>query len=153
MNQHLPHLMKPVVFLMVVIVFLVFSSCSAGNKAGKAERSEADHVLLLATKQLGDSFMVDFNRSGNLILFKSHSLADPTVPYYTVSFFVYDLQTDMVVYEGSVARGEVEWYEERVIKVSEIPGIVMPDEEVSTHTWLYDLDKKTKKSLGSSEKF
>jgi hypothetical protein len=131
----------------------VFSSCSAGNKAGKAERSEADHVLLLATKQLGDSFMVDFNRSGNLILFKSHSLADPTVPYYTVSFFVYDLQTDMVVYEGSVARGEVEWYEERVIKISEIPGIVMPDEEVSTHTWLYDLDKKTKKSLGSSEKF
>jgi hypothetical protein len=138
---------------MAVIVFLVFNSCSAGNKTGSAERPAADHVLLLATKQLGDSFMVDFNRSGNLILFKSHSLADPTVPHYTVRFFVYDLQADMVVYEGSVARGEVEWYEERKIKVSEIPGIIMPDEEVSTHTWLYDIDTKTKKSLGSSEKF
>lgn len=70
---------------------------------------------------------------------------DPSRPALTppLNFFIYDLRSDEIVYEASLANGTVEWLNDTQIVVKTLPGIV-PKESVEQkqtlpYGFIYDL--------------
>lgn len=135
-------------------LFLCFSfACKTGNKTSKSEMNEASPFHLLAKKELGDRFVVEFNETGKFVLCKSEFLPDPSVSHYTVKFFIYDVEKEEIIYQDVVPRGEVAWHGSQEVIVSSVPGIIMPDSEVISNTYLYHIVSGKKTTLGSTEKF
>ena len=147
--KHYPYIIS-VLFAML----LSFSfACKTGHKSSKGEKSEISPFHLLAKKELGDKFTVEFNETGKFALCKSEFLPDPSVSHYTVKYFVYDIDREEIIFQEVIPRGEVEWYNGLKIKVSSVPGIIMPDAEVISNTYIYDIVSGKKTTLGSTEKF
>ena len=140
-------------FALPALLLMFSSACKTGNKASKMDVNETPAFHLVAKNELGDRFMVEFNESGKFVLCKSEFLPDPSVSHYTVKFFIYDVEKDEVIYRDVVPRGEVEWHGGEEIKISSVPGIIMPDAEVISNTYLYHIVTGKKKTLGSTEKF
>lgn len=141
-------------FIALATVFFLFSlACKTGNKTSKSDMVETSPFHLMAKKELGDKFIVEFNETGDFVLCKSEFLPDPSVSHYTVKFIIYDVEKGEIIYQDVVARGEVEWHNSQEVKISAIPGIIMPDAEVISNTYLYHIITGKKKTLGSTEKF
>jgi hypothetical protein len=138
---------------LATVLFLFSPACKTGNKTSKSAMSEAFPFHLVAKKELGDRFMVEFNETGNFVLCRSEFLPDPSVSHYTVKFFIYDVERGEIIYQDVVPRGEVEWHNNQEIRISSVPGIIMPDAEVISNTYLYHIVTGKKKTLGSTEKF
>lgn len=141
------------VIIFLVLFYGLLGSCKSGNKSMKTGMNETEQYQILASQHLGEKYVVEFNESGKLVLCKSGFLPDPSVAHYHVKFFVFDKDKQEIIYQDVIPRGEVVWFNNNTLKVSTIPGIVMPDEEVISNTYLYDLVKKQRTTLGSTEKF
>jgi hypothetical protein len=138
--------------LIILLVFMA-AMCKPGNKAMKQDYRENEPFHLLAKKELGDQFSVEFNEDGRYVLCKSSAQPDPSVSHFTVKFFVMDSKSGEILYSDNLVRGEIEWQDSQTLRISNIPGIIMPDAEVISNTYLYDLVTKKKTTLGSTEKF
>lgn len=144
---------KSLKITLILLLVLMTAMCKPGNKTTKQDLKVHEPFHLLAKKELGEKFSVEFNEDGRFVLCKSSAQPDPSVSHFTVKFFVMDSESGEVLYSDNLARGEIEWHDTQTVRISTIPGIIMPDAEVISNTYLYDLVTKKKTTLGSTEKF
>ncbi len=143
--------MRSGIFILLLLALL--SACKSGNKTPRQDLPTAGSFHLLAKNELGDKFTVEFSEDGRFLLCKSSLQPDPLVSHYTVKFFVMDAGSGEILFRETVARGEIVWHNAHTIRVSYIQGIIMPDAEIISNTYLYDLVTNKKTTLGSTEKF
>ena len=138
--------MVPVsIFSLFISIYLacLFFSCSFLKNNSAKELSE-DKYQKIAEEKYKHDIIYTFNQSKSYVLCKKFVKPSPKMHQSSVSFFVYDLEKDKIVYEKSVDNGKVKWANDSKLKISIIPGIISGDEDMRNYNYLYDIKKQKK---------
>jgi hypothetical protein len=98
----------------------------------------------LATEKLGNSFTRSANESSTFLLYykkeekKNH-------PHTTLSYFVYSLEKEEIVFEEKLFDTEVRWIDDQNIEIQIKPEVISSDDE----TTKYFINVFTKEKLNS----
>lgn len=138
---------------LIFLLVLVTTMCKPANKTIKQDLITPEPFHLVAKHELGDRFTVEFNEDGRFVLCKSALQPDLSVSHYTVKFFVMDTKTEEILFRETIARGEVEWHDTHSVRISSIPGIIIPDAEIISNTYLLDIVTGKKITIGSTERY
>ncbi|MBI5471906.1 MAG: hypothetical protein HY961_06130 [Ignavibacteriae bacterium] len=115
-----------------VSIALVSLLCGCASVKGTQEKGNA-----LAAKRLGADFVATPNSEQRYILYvKEEKPRQGTQP---LSFFVYSMRADSVIYERTLESGTVRWHNATTLAITRIPGNITGDETSEQFTELYDL--------------
>ncbi len=137
----------------LVLLWLILVSCKPGERLGEPGERYAEPLHIIAKKELGDKFVVEFNKPGTFVLCKNDNLPEEKENFYSLKFFVYDIAKNEIIYMDSIPRGEVFWYSDQTIKIISIPKNIFPGEPLISNTYLFDIISGEITTLGSSEIF
>jgi len=104
---------------------------------------------VLANQKLHSNIHYRFNEDRSLVLCISQAKPTPQIIHPPLRFFIYDVAAEKVVFEDSLANGEVKWLDSHRIAVRTIPGIVRV-EELAGQVSGYIFDTKTGKKVKQS---
>ena len=140
--------MKHIKLLFLALLTFSFECSSSEETSEKTETSQInkektvtiEKYAELAKDKFGDNFSIQMNSDKTFVLCsnvpKSIKDNEPTA----VSYFIYDLKNEKIVFEESIPDGNVSWLNEHQIKVTIIPGIVKRDDEGGSNTeYIYDV--------------
>jgi hypothetical protein len=103
----------------------------------------------VARRKYGDrvEFVFDNSRSYVICVAGEDKSRSP-FPRFSrrLTFFVYDLASEQIVFEESIENASVSWEEDTLLKVSVTPGIVQM-EEPKEYGYLYDVVARQKLPL------
>lgn len=126
----------------VAAFFLVLLSVLMGTCASSQDVSinQEPRYLTEAATRYGKTAFIDTyeNDAGTYILVAHHLKPTPEQPLPMVSFFVYDLETDRVVFAETNIKGDVAWEDNRFLKVEITPGTVPGGEQVQQPVYYID---------------
>jgi hypothetical protein len=92
-------------FLLVLVFFVV--ACSSVQKAQR--RPKVTQIEHLALEQFGYNYYTKANDSGSHILvFKKYKKMEDLMA--TIRFFIYDLETNSIIFQDDLKAGTVKWY-------------------------------------------
>lgn len=147
------HLSKIILFFILLSALLTLSfECSSSEETSE-KTVTIEKYTELAKDKFGDNFATQMNSDKTYVLCSNvpKSIRDngPTA----VSYFIYDLKNDKIVFEESIPDGNVSWLNEHQIKVTIIPGIVKGDDKEggSKTGYIYDVIQM-KKIFNSDQK-
>ncbi|MFW5760559.1 MAG: hypothetical protein ACOCXH_06235 [Cyclobacteriaceae bacterium] len=87
---------------------------------------------------------MSLNETQKYVLHQTFEQPTPENPYPRVSFYVYDLKNDKIVYQDNISRGKVSWHSCQLIKIWKVPGIVKHDQEPSDNYVYIDVSSGQK---------
>ncbi len=88
------------------------------------------------------------SEDGSYMLCMAKDEVTASRPEHSVSFFVYDMKNNQIVYEQSYSNATISWVSPEKIQVNIIPGIVKK-EGTESYGYIYDVRNKSKTSLNS----
>ena len=153
----------------IILIFILFSAllilsfeCSSSKETSektetteiKEEKTvEIEKYTELAKDKFGDNFSIQMNSDKTYVLCSNVPKSIKDNRPATVSYFIYDLKNEKIVFEESIPDGNVSWLNEHQIKITIIPGIVKGDEkeEGSDSGYIYDIIQM-KKIFNSDQK-
>jgi len=128
----------------ILLIFLlsVVISC---QPSGKSEVQNTS-IESFAKKRYTDNIHYLNNKNSTYTLCYSQKVKTALTPYPPLQFFVFDNQTQELIFEDNIARGSIKWIGKYKFEVTLIPGIVSIDQENNPTKYIYDvqLKKKTK---------
>ncbi len=141
--------------LFVVITMPVCMGCaSSGNekRTGKADSQAAQDTMptykALANEKYNSDVSYRYNSDRTAVLCVKQARPTSKQVFPNLKFFIYDLNSQKIIFEESLPNGKVVWLNDQQIRVTTVPGIVPGDEEAadSTPGYIYDIQlrKKTK---------
>ena len=113
----------------IAVVSLI---CGCASVKGTQEKGSA-----FAAKRLGADFAAVPNADQRYILYvKEEKPRQGTQP---LSFIVYSMRADSIIYERTLESGTVRWHDASKLAIVRIPGNITGDETPERFTEIYDL--------------
>ena len=131
-------------YLLFVVVLLTAASCKSSERATIAHG--AGSYQSLAEQKYGRGVDFFLNSSGTAVLCVRRTKPAQLQPQQQVSFFVFDIRTESVLYEDNVPNGSVKWRDDTSVVVLVTPGIVRDDGKESHTRSGYVLDLRTRRT-------
>ncbi len=122
-----------------------------GCKAKKAQLKEHEcetSLEKLAQAKLGDSYSIGWNENNDYALVWKELKSRQNDAFPSVQFFVYEKETDEIIYESIESRAKVKWENEYILMVSSYPGIVQSGSNDGVLVYRYNVQSKKKYTGG-----
>jgi len=130
------------------IVFLLYFICSvfacSTSKSNTAKYLESKKYQKLAEEKYKNNIKYSFNQIKSYILCQKKYKPSPSMPQGSVSFFVYDLAKDKIIYEKSIDNGDVRWANDYQLQIKIVPGNISDEEDLKKFNYLYDVKEQKK---------
>lgn len=109
---------------LALAVLLLMGTCAATEDAQSI--NEQPGYRIEAATRYGDTAFIDTyeNETGTYVLVAHHLKPTAEQPLPMVSFFIYALEADSVVFSDTNVKGEVAWHDNRYVKVDVTPSVV-----------------------------
>ena len=126
--------------------FFVLTSCiSSQPGAGVSSQEKKEPAVMtkyemIAVEKFTDHIDYVFNETKTHVLCMKTNKATPKMPESTVTFFVYELQNEKIVFEESVADGSVHWITDRRLEIVQKTGTVSKNDPGRRLVYLFDVD-------------
>ena len=117
-------------------LLIVYSCVSSEDKSTEGERMYEKSAI----EKYGDNIKYLFNAAHTYVLCIKQAQAGTEQPFPPLKFFVYDLDSEKIVYEESLANGSVKWRNDYQLEITIIPGIIKGNEE-GVNYFIYDLNE------------
>lgn len=95
---------------------------------------------------------MSLNETGNLILHQTIEKPTSSKPFPSVSFYIYDLKKNIIIYKDSISRGKINWHEGSVIKIWKVPGMVKHNHQAADDLTYIDVCSGKKISMPTDQK-
>lgn len=123
----------------IIILILIYGCCAPSVGIKDYEAAES-----LATKKLGNDFIRSANESSTHLLFYKNE-EKRNQPHTALSYFVYCLEKEEIVFEEKVLDAEVKWFDDKHLEIQTKPEVISSDDE----TTKYFINVFTKEKLNS----
>jgi hypothetical protein len=144
--------MRMFIQILAGLLCLLPVSCGSSRKEVKGLESQPTQYQAVALQKYGQGvdFLINDTKTAVLCLKKSKSTAKN--PQQQVSFFVFDLSIDSMIFEDEIVNGSVSWKDSLTVLVSTVPGIVKSEEPVAGQKsgYIFDLLSRKTRSLDAS---
>ena len=117
-------------------------ACKSGGTGGYVTESNGDPAQ--AGDILGEDHDCIFNETGKFAL--CHTVRKPA-DRNSIRFVVIDVEKDSLIWQETIPRGEVSWYNERTIKIVTLPGLVKEDQPAERIYYLDVIDQSKSETL------
>ncbi|HMB92940.1 MAG TPA: hypothetical protein VKP65_18970 [Rhodothermales bacterium] len=109
---------------LALAMLLLMGTCASTEDVQSI--NEQPGYLVEAATRYGDAAFIDTyeNEAGTYVLVAHHLKPTTEQPLPMVSFFIYDLEADSVVFSETNIKGEVAWHDNRYVKVDVTPSVV-----------------------------
>ncbi|WP_291727378.1 hypothetical protein [Bernardetia sp.] len=141
--------------LILVLIILSSFSCantknSASNDTNNLKQDTPMNYETLAKKKLdvtetqaeGEKFECQENDKKTYVLCKKISKGTVKQPRNSISYAVYDMKTNELVYEGLVDGGHVKWYDTNRLEIYQQMGIPIEGMSQDDMIKIYDVVEK-----------
>jgi len=135
--------MKKSSLTLLIAVFLFWVSCHS-TKTDAQKFFNARNYGSLAVEKYGNDFEYFFNSPKTYVICLKRNKPTPQIPQYQISFFIYDLKKNEIIFEESSIDAEVEWRNDHQVQVKITPGIISGDETTDDFTYVYDVTSRKK---------
>lgn len=126
---------------MIRSMALITTFYSLFSCAGAARQDSNTRYEQLAKEKFGIQNVILLNTSGTFALcYRSET----DLAGGTRSFFVFEIASDSVVLEETMAKGSVAWLDDHRISVTKELGIITKDGQKGTDSYVYDTRSKSK---------
>ncbi|MBL7959684.1 hypothetical protein JNL27_05525 [bacterium] len=142
-------------FTKTIVMFLaILVSCTSAQKSNSSAFQEkqdlspaVEKYKTLAMEKYKEGIDYVFNESGSFVMCVHAAKPSAEHPQKTISFFVYDLKNEKILYEESVGDGSVKWKNDVQIEITSKIGIITPSHQSNIIHYVYDVStqKKLKK--------
>jgi hypothetical protein len=145
-------MMKIMLHISVGPLLLLFVSCGSSREDVRGPEFGAAHYQTLAAQKYGQGTEFLFNDTKTAVLCLKKSKPTAKNPQHQVSFFVFDLSIDSMIFEDEIANGSVSWKDHLTVLVNTVPGIVKSDEPLAGQKsgYIFDLRSRKTRSLDAS---
>ena len=127
----------------LIIVFTAFLIACHTSKTDIQKSGEQDYKAI-AIEKYGPSVEYIFNSPKTHVICLKRNKPNPQIPQHQISFFIYDLEKDEVIFEESSIDAEVEWKNDHQAQIKITPGIVSGDEIPEDFIYIYDVESGKK---------
>ena len=131
--------MKNISLITLVLLSAVLFNC----KNSKEVADKTVDYKALATEKLGEKVAFIPNEDNSMVLCSSQQ-SSPKLGPSGVKFFVFDNNSNTIVYEENIGRGTVAWYSNTQLEMYYTPGTMRQDQTRDDFISVYDLIKKEK---------
>lgn len=144
----MPSIHKTIIMFLTILV-----SCTSAKKTSVASQENqhgspaVEKYKTLAMEKYKEGIDYVFNESGSFVMCVHAAKPSAEHPQKTISFFVYDLKNEKILYEESVGDGSVKWKNDVQIEITSKIGIITPSHQSNIIHYVYDVStqKKLKK--------
>ena len=112
------------------------------------ENISVNKLKEFADEKFGDQYSIHYNRDSSYAIVKKQTKARKNEVFLSTSFFIYEMNEQNIIYQQVIHRGDVKWYDENLVEINSIPGIIKGDESTNTKTYYDVLSKKKLKTPG-----
>jgi hypothetical protein len=145
-------MIKLMLHISIGLLLSLFISCGSSRRDFRESESGVAHYQTLAAQMYGQGEEFSFNDARTAVLCLKKSKPTAKNPQQQVSFFVFDLAIDSVIFEDEIPNGAVGWKDDLTILVSTVPGTVKSDEGLAGQKsgYIFDLRSRTTRDLDPS---
>ncbi len=129
--------------LFSLCTFLCLGILLGGCASAKQDPDAAPAYKTLAQEKYGTSVAFTANADSTIMLCVHTPEPSPRMPTPILSYLVYDLETEAVLYEEEGVQGEIKWTDGQTLSVTQTPGIVTGNETSGTGKRGYTVDVRT----------
>jgi hypothetical protein len=141
-------------FIQILAGLLCLLPVSCGSSRTDLKQPEAQHTeyRAVALQKYGPGVEFVFNESKTAVLCLRKSKPTAKDPQQQVSFVVFDLAIDSVIFEDEIPNGSVGWKDSLTVLVGTVPGIVKSDEGLAGQKsgYVFDLRSRKTRNLDAS---
>ncbi|NUM80758.1 hypothetical protein HUU42_08125 [bacterium] len=138
---------RVIIFPILLIIFYANPACKTSGTAVNYQSNEKYRIT--AQSKLGDHAEFLFNQDSSFVLCMKTLNAEKNAQVNSVSFFIFDLKEQIVVFEDALANVSVEWKSNEQVQVTKIPGTVKKDNQ-ELKGYIFDVKSKKKIDIQSN---
>lgn len=124
----------------ITICLLIFFSCSSETISKKNMNQLG---ALIKSKNWENVSQIP-NNDSSYILIVNQKKATNLIPSPELSYFIYDISKDEIVYEEEMIKGKIKWFDNENLRISLSPGIIKDNEKENVELFGYTINIKTK---------
>lgn len=135
-------------FLIISLLLLGLFACSKKVKSAKTASSPTpeEKAATVATKIYQKNYQVEFNSSKTVACISKSSKKKAREQFPTLSFVLYDLETEKILFKETIARATGQWKSDHEFEVTVVPERVGRMATLEKNKgWIFDL--KTRKKV------
>lgn len=130
----------------ISVAILMLISCGSSKKeSARLTRNEAYKVV--AAQKYNAPIQHLFNDTKSHVLCFNQTRASTRNPFPSLSFFIYDLKSEKVIYEETLDNGRVLWLNENQVQITVIPGVITSAHKKEDTIYIYDLKTGQREKL------
>ena len=130
----------------VSMAILMLISCgSSKRESARLTRNEAYKVV--AVRKFKAPIRYIYNDTKSHVLCFNQAKASTRNPFPSLSFFIYDLKSEKVIYEETLDNGSVLWLNENRVQITVIPGVITSAHKKEDTIYIYDLKTGQREKL------
>ena len=127
-----------------VTTFLFFIIACHTTKTDVQESMDSQNYKTISLEKYGQNIEYLMNSSKTHVICLKRNKPTPQIPQSRISFFIYDIKKDEIIFEESFIDAEVRWKSEYQVEVKITPGIVSGDETAEDFIYVYDVTLRRK---------
>lgn len=136
-------------FCFIVLSIFSFNNCSSNSQTmDNKENISKDKLKEFADEKFGNQYSIHYNQDSSYAIVKKQTKAGKNEPFLSTSFFIYGMNGQNIIYQQVIHRGDAKWYNNNLVEINSIPGIIKGDESTSTKSYYDVLSKKKLKTPG-----
>ncbi len=133
----------------MALLIVSFNKCSSNSQImDNKESISKDKLKEIAYEKFGDQYSIHHNRDSSYAIVKKQTKTRKNEAFLSTSFFIYEMNGHNIIYQLVIHRGDVKWYDENLVEINSIPGIIKGNESMSTKSYYDVLSKKKLKTPG-----
>lgn len=148
--------MKSVLYILFGSMAVIFCACKNSQSAKKPQKPDRSKAILdtlnIPDEKSDRQIKITLSPDSTYVLQKTITSYTPQQPYQSTKYFVYSLKNDQVVFQDSILKGDVLWYDNQHLKVTTIPEIIESDYDPEEYTFLINIDTGIKKKISEISK-
>lgn len=129
------------IYLMVFIIFL--TACHT-TKTDSQKSLTSQKYKAIAVEKYGNNIEYILNSPKTYVVCLKRNKPTPQIPQNQISFFIYDLDKEEIIFEDSSIDAKVEWKNDNQVLVKITPGIITGDESEDDFIYVYDVKLREK---------
>ena len=124
------------------ILLLIFWNCSGGRYTISNNIKTNKEYKVFAEEKIKSGYKIIYNSDSSFVIYQKSINVEPAHPQNSISFIIYDVNKDKIIYEESVQDGNIEWQNDYLVKIVNRHGIVSQEMKASNiQIQYYDVKK------------
>jgi len=134
---------KALIKFLILLTILFLNYCSS-NQQMKDNEEKISKIKLkeIADERFGNKHYIHYNKDSSYAIVKKQTKARKNEAFLSTTFFIYEIGNEEILYEEVIHRGDVKWFNNNLVEINSIPGIIKGDESMNTKSYYDVLSKK-----------